>query len=153
MFAVAEGAVTGMALGKGARGRAVKEVLGREMSDLVRKEEGREKVDLEILLRGVEKLDMVYGGEGVKDRVEDVRRRWGSVRGDLRVLEERVKWQEGELEGLGGEKLELGDESGTEVTEEDLRREEDEMRELEERKVELEGKIKGIEEHLGTLGR
>ncbi|CAG8980783.1 hypothetical protein HYALB_00010688 [Hymenoscyphus albidus] len=134
------------------RNTAVAAVLGAELHTEVRKtERGRGEVDVEVLLRGVEKLNAVYGVDGVEGRVRDVRARYGRLRGSVEFFERKVERltrgsDEEEMEGDGG------DES-VHVTEEDLRREEEEIRELEGRKRDLEERVSGMERDLGGLLR
>ena len=71
------------------------------------------------------------------------------------------KHNDGDGDFDGGEDQALEDEEanvveaqgGTHVTEEDIRREDDEIRELEKKKRQLEDRVKGMERDLGGLMR
>ncbi|CAG8954980.1 hypothetical protein HYFRA_00008669 [Hymenoscyphus fraxineus] len=146
------------------RNTAVAAVLGAELHSEVRKtERGRGEVDVEVLLRGVEKLNAVYAVKGVEGRVRDVRARYGRLRGSVEFFERKVERLTREVEGIrrrdgwveSDEEEEGGDggEESVHVTEEDLRREEEEIRELEGRKRDLEERVSGMERDLGGLLR
>ncbi|KAG9243632.1 DASH complex subunit Spc34 [Calycina marina] len=141
------------------RNTAVAAVLGSELySEVQRKGE----VDIDVLLRGAEKLNDVYPVAGVKTKIEVLRRRWGDCKGNLGHWEGKVKRLErnfGRMNGGCGwsgdedEELEGKADEGEVITEEDLRREEEEIRELERRKAELEERVSGMERDLGGLLR
>ncbi|EKD16160.1 DASH complex subunit Spc34 [Drepanopeziza brunnea f. sp. 'multigermtubi' MB_m1] len=174
VFNVTQGEVTaGTATGSRAprRNTAVAAVLGAELHNQVRKTEGKGEIDVEVLLRGAEKLNNVYSVPGVPGRIEDLRRRYEEAVRELNRYEERVKRQTRELERINrgdtpGDENEDGDEeddgdyegSGeneyeVEVTEEELMAEEEEIRELERKKKELEERVSGMERDLGGLSR
>jgi predicted RNase H-like nuclease (RuvC/YqgF family) len=145
------------------RNTAVAAVLGAELHSEVRKTEGRGEIDIEVLLRGVEKLNNVYSVPGVPERVQSLRTRYAQIVDSVEHYERKVEKQQRELERMN--RGEAWDEDETEadedfpqeeeveVTEEDLRREEEEIRELERKKKELEERVTGMERDLGGLLR
>jgi predicted RNase H-like nuclease (RuvC/YqgF family) len=146
------------------RNTAVAAVLGAELHSEVRKTEGKGEIDIEVLLRGVEKLNNVYSVPGVPERVQSLRTRYGQIVGSVGHYERKVERQTRELERMNrgeawdeddeeDEEGELVHEEEIEVTEEDLRREEEEIRELERKKKELEERVSGMERDLGGLLR
>ena len=62
-------------------------------------------------------------------------------------------FSDGDDETLEDEEVNADGQGGTHVTEEDIRREDDEIRELEKKKRELEDRVKGMERDLGGLNR
>jgi DASH complex subunit Spc34 len=171
VFNVASGEVT-TGTGTGARAprrnTAVAAVLGPELHSEVRKTEAKGEVDIEVLLRGAEKLNDVYSIPGVPERIKGLRTRYGQVQASLQHYEQKVARQTRELErmnrGDGWDEDEEDDVEGREtpgteeemeieVTDEDLRREEEEIRELERKKRELEERVSGMERDLGGLLR
>jgi chromosome segregation ATPase len=139
-------------------------VLGAELHSEVRKTEGKGEIDIEVLLRGVEKLNGVYSVPGVPERVQSLRTRYAQIVGSVGHYERKVEKQQRELERMNrGEAWdeddeeevdeEFAQEEEVEVTEEDLRREEEEIRELERKKRELEERVSGMERDLGGLLR
>ena len=166
VFNVAQGEVTaGGAVGARPprRNTAVAAVLGAELHSEVRKTEGKGDVDIEVLLRGVEKLNNVYSVPGVPEKVQSLRTRYAAITGSLEHYERKVEKQQRELERMNrGETWDeeeeddedfVPQEEEVEVTEEDLRREEEEIRELERKKKELEERVSGMERDLGGLLR
>lgn len=148
------------------RNTAVAAVLGAELHSEVRKTEGKGEIDIEVLLRGAEKLNNVYSVPGVPEKIERLRTRYAQVMNSLTHYEKKVEKQTRELERLnrGGESwddedeefdadADVGVEEEVEVTEEDLRREEEEIRDLERKKKELEERVSGMERDLGGLLR
>jgi chromosome segregation ATPase len=141
-------------------------VLGAELHSEVRKTEGKGEIDIEVLLRGVEKLNNVYSVPGVPERVQSLRTRYAQIVGSVGHYERKVEkqqrelermnrgeaWDEDEEEEEGGDE-EFAQEEEVEVTDEDLRREEEEIRELERKKRELEERVSGMERDLGGLLR
>jgi len=130
----------------------------------VRKTEGKGELDIEVLLRGVEKLNNVYSVPGVPERVQSLRTRYGQIVGSLEHYQRKVEKQTRELERMNrgeawdedveeDEEGEMVHEEEIEVKEEDLRREEEEIRELERKKKELEERVSGMERDLGGLLR
>ncbi|KAF4626862.1 hypothetical protein G7Y89_g11297 [Cudoniella acicularis] len=145
------------------RNTAVAAVLGSELHSQVKKTEGKGEIDIEVLLRGVEKLNAVYEVRGVPERVHNIRAKYGRLKGSVDFYERKVQRLGRELESINrGDRWEDGDEDEDdeyepreeeeeiEVTDEDLRREEEEIRELERRKRELEERVSGMERDLGV---
>jgi transcription antitermination factor NusG len=139
-------------------------VLGAELHSEVRKTEGKGEIDIEVLLRGVEKLNGVYSVPGVPERVQSLRTRYAQIVGSVGHYERKVEKQQRELERMNrGEAWdeddeeevdeEFAQEEEVEVTDEDLRGEEEEIRELERKKRELEERVSGMERDLGGLLR
>jgi len=175
VFNVAQGEVTaGTAVGSRAprRNTAVAAVLGAELHSEVRKTEGKGEIDIDVLLRGAEKLNNVYSVAGVPERIQGLRKRYMQILGGLEFYEEKVRRQTRDLERMNrsgtpgeeddeefededmeGEEGFGGREEEIEITEEDLRAEEEEIRELERKKEELEARVKGMEKDLGGLLR
>ncbi|KAG4430401.1 hypothetical protein IFR05_014121 [Cadophora sp. M221] len=175
VFNVAQGEVTaGTTTGSRAprRNTAVAAVLGAELHSEVRKTEGKGEIDIEVLLRGAEKLNNVYSVPGVPERVQGLRKRYVQILGGLEFYEEKVRRQMRDLEKINrggtpgdedeeefededmeGEEGFGGREEEVEVTDEDLRAEEEEIRELERKKRELEERVSGMERDLGGLLR
>ena len=147
------------------RNTAVAAVLGAELNQEVRRTEGKAEVDLEVLLRGAEKLNSVYSMPGVPARIETLRRRYREIRGGLGHYETKVERLEREFGRMNGGGTWSGDdevdeeeendagELGEIVTDEDIAREEDEIRDLEKKKRELEERVSGMERDLGGLLR
>ncbi|KAH6677371.1 DASH complex subunit Spc34 [Halenospora varia] len=134
------------------RNTAVAAVLGQELHGEVRRTEGKGEIDIEVLLRGVEKLNAVYEVRGVHERIHNIRAKYGRLMGSVEFYERKVQRWEDEDEG-DEEGEEMEEEMEVEVTDEDLRREEEEIRELERRKKELEERVTGMERDLGGLLR
>lgn len=119
-------------------------------------------VDIEVLLRGAEKLCHVYPMPGALERIPALRQRWASQAATLEYYEAKVAGQAERLERMNkrGEELDAEDEDEGEInvgimdslmTEEDLRREEDEVRELDKKKRELQERLRAMEKDLGGL--
>ncbi|PBP26172.1 DASH complex subunit Spc34 [Diplocarpon rosae] len=174
VFNVAQGEVTaGITTGSRAprRNTAVAAVLGAELHSKVRKTEGKGDIDIEVLLRGAEKLNNVYSVHGVPERISGLRNRYARIKDGLGFYENKVGRQTRELERINRgatpgdededfEDYEADDEVlkgqtlfEVEVTDEDLRAEEEEIRELERKKRELEERVSGMERDLGGLLR
>lgn len=173
VFNVASGEVTtggGTAARPPRRNTAVAAVLGAELHSEVRRTEGKGEIDIEVLLRGAEKLNDVYSIPGVPKRIEGLRTKHRQLQSSLNHYEVKVEKQTRELEKMNrGDDFsedededfdtesrrtpKLDDELDIEVTEEDLRKEEAEIRELERRKKKLEDRVSGMERDLGGLLR
>lgn len=172
MFNVAAGEVTTGTNSSGRaprRNTAVAAVLGQELHEGVRRAEGKGEMDVEVLLKGVEKLNEVFEVAGATEKVRELRGRYKRIMGSLGMWEERVEKQTRELERLNrGEEWDEDDEEDgegnavadagggepeVEVTDEDLRAEEEEIANLEMRKRELDERVKGMERDLGGLLR
>ncbi|KAI1296978.1 DASH complex subunit Spc34 [Xylaria venustula] len=149
------------------RNTAVAAVLGGDLHDQIRRSErrgGKDGVDVEILLRGAEKLCGVYPLPGALERIAAQRTKYAHSRNTLAYYEAKVEEQaealrqmnkdhrmdedeDDEDEGTGG------DGGGTDeiVTEEELRKTEAEVRELEKKKKELQDRLRGMDKDLGGL--
>jgi hypothetical protein len=173
VFNVTSGEVTSSAV-SAARGprrnTAVAAVLGADLNSEIRKSENQQKgeMDVEVLLRGAEKLGEVYVMEGAKEKIAALRARYSRVTTSLAHYEGKVARQARELERMNRPEDWEGDEVGdededaqnqdddgeeVEITGEDLRREEEEIKELERKKKELEDRVSGMERDLGGLLR
>ncbi|KAI2616865.1 DASH complex, subunit Spc34 [Hypoxylon sp. NC1633] len=172
VFNVASGEVTtsGSNTGRNAGGTrrhtAVAAVLGGDLHEQIRRSErrnGKDDVDVEILLRGAEKLCGVYPLPGALDRIAAQRSKYAHSRNTMAYYEAKVAEQ---AEALGRmnkdhwmdedeeeENEDANTEQGREevLTEEDLRREEEEVRELDKKKRELQERLKAMEKDLGGL--
>ncbi|OTB17840.1 hypothetical protein K445DRAFT_20309 [Daldinia sp. EC12] len=171
VFNVASGEVTtsgsntGRNAGAPRRHTAVAAVLGGDLHEQIRRSErrgGKDDVNVEILLKGAEKLCGVYPLPGALERIAAQRSKYAHSRDTLAYYEAKVAEQ---AEALGrmnkdhwmDEEEEEDDEEAPTMekeevlTEEDLIREEEQIRELERRKRELQGRLKTIEEDLGGL--
>ncbi|OBT61750.1 hypothetical protein VE03_09169 [Pseudogymnoascus sp. 23342-1-I1] len=153
------------------RNTAVAAVLGADLNAEIRRSEGVQKgdLDVEVLLRGAEKLGEVYVMEGARERIALLRSRYARIRTSLEHYEgkvgrqarelERMNRQGGEWDGDGleedkeGVEEERGEEDDDVVTDELLRLEEEEILELERKKRELEERVSGMERDLGGLLR
>lgn len=147
------------------RNRAVAAVLGPELHSEVRKTEGKGDIDVEVLLRGAEKLNGVYAVVGVPEKIQSLRSRYAVISGSLGHYERKVERLTKELDRVNRGDRGSGDdfedeemheqfgEEDVEITDEDLRREEQEIMELERKKKELEERVRGMERDLGGLLR
>ncbi|KAI9801681.1 MAG: hypothetical protein M1833_002363 [Piccolia ochrophora] len=168
------------------RTTAVAAVLGGDMVEQIRRGGGggvgsalgfaqneprdRGEVDVEVLLKGAEKLCSVYPIRGVAEKILSLRTRHDQLRSSIAHYERRVAAYTTQLERLNrprdydGEddeddnnELLNGDndveEEVTNVTEEDLRQEEEEIKELERKRRTLEDRVSGMERDLGGLMR
>jgi hypothetical protein len=146
------------------RNTAVAAVLGPELHSEVRKAEGKTEFDIEVLIRGVEKLNAVYEVQGVPQRIQNIRSRYGRLQDSVKHYEKKVQRLGREVDGINRndrwddeyddeEDAYQVEEEEVEVTDEDLRQEEEEIRELERKKRELEERVRGMEKDLGGLLR
>ena len=152
------------------RNTAVAAVLGSDLNSEIRNSVSQQKgdVNVEVLLRGAEKLGEVYVMDGAKEKIAELRTRYGRLKTSVAHYEAKVARQTRELEKMnrrGDWEGESGDEEDEEMTEvageggqwfvtdEDLKREEEEIRELERKKKELEDRVSGMERDLGGLLR
>jgi hypothetical protein len=151
------------------RNTAVAAVLGADLNSEIRKSENVQKgdLDVEVLLRGAEKLGEVYVMEGARERIAQLRARYARIQTSLQHYEmkvgkqtrelERMNRQGGDWDGGGLDKEVAGEEEGDAddavVTDELLRMEEEEILELERKKRELEERVEGMERDLGGLLR
>ncbi|KAI0122294.1 DASH complex, subunit Spc34 [Daldinia grandis] len=169
VFNVASGEVTtsgntGRNVGAPRRHTAVAAVLGGDLHEQIRRSErrsGRDDVDVEILLKGAEKLCGVYPLPGALERIAAQRSKYAHSRSTLAYYEAKVAEQAETLGRMNkdhwmNEEEEEEEEAATMekeeiLTEEDLKKEEEQIRELEQKKRELQGRLKAIEEDLGGL--
>ncbi|KAH6658052.1 DASH complex subunit Spc34 [Truncatella angustata] len=155
------GSTTGRNVGAPRRHTAVAAVLGGDLHDQIRKSErGRNKdtLDIEILLRGAEKLCTVYPLPGALERIPVQRSKYAQNLSTLAYYEAKVAEQ---TEALGRMNKDMWseeeddeepeEEGSTILTEDDLRREEDEVRELDGKKRELQRRLRAMEKDLAGL--
>ncbi|OBT93495.1 hypothetical protein VE01_08723 [Pseudogymnoascus verrucosus] len=152
------------------RNTAVAAVLGADLNSEIRKSENVQKgdLDVEVLLRGAEKLGEVYVMEGARERIAQLRSRYARIQTSLQHYEQKVVKQTRELERMNrqgdwdgdgldedvAEEEEEGDDADDAViTDELIRLEEEEILELERKKRELEERVSGMERDLGGLLR
>ncbi|KAI0516971.1 DASH complex subunit Spc34 [Xylaria bambusicola] len=170
VFNVASGEVTTSASTSRAgaaprRNTAVAAVLGGDLHEQIRRSErrgGKDAVDVEMLLKGAEKLCGVYPLPGALDRIAAQRTKYAHSQNTLAYYEAKVDEQaealrqmhkdhwmdedeDEEMEGSGG--------GGSDeiVTEEELKMTEAEVRELEKKKRELQERLRGMDKDLGAL--
>ena len=118
-------------------------------------------VDIEVLLRGAEKLCNVYPLPGALERIPVLRQRWASQSNTLAYYEARVAEQAEKLGRMNQRQDDFGEREDEEMvdvgimdsqmTEEDVRREEEEARELDKKKRELQERLKAMDKDLGGL--
>lgn len=147
---------------------AVAAVLGPDLNSAIRKTEIPHKgdLDVEVLLRGAEKLGEVYYMEGSREQIAQLRSRYARVQTSLQHYEEKVAKQTRELERMNRQDDWDGDSAdedqpGEDLADEDtaiavdelIRQEEEEIEELERRKRDLEDRVSGMERDLGGLMR
>ncbi|KAI1385454.1 DASH complex, subunit Spc34 [Hypoxylon trugodes] len=169
VFNVASGEVTtsgsntGRNAGAPRRHTAVAAVLGGDLHEQIRRSErrgGKDDVDVEILLKGAEKLCGVYPLPGALERIAALRSKYAHSRNTLAYYEAKVAEQaealgrmnkdhwmdededEDALEGIAQQEI---------VTEEDIAREDEQIAELDKRKRELQGRLKAIEKDVEGL--
>jgi len=155
-----------------ARQSAVTRILGKEMLQEIRAASGhaarsRDGVNVEILLRGAEKLGDVYAVPGVTEKIMALRSRYRDVTTSISLYEAKVSQQESQLDRRNkgsdheedtnspdddGENTVLGTSNTTTFNEQDFQLEED-IRELEAKKKALEERVSGMEKDLGGLLR
>lgn len=165
VFNVASGEVTTGPPTRGSthprRHTAVAAVLGAPLHEQVRRSETT-NVDVEILLKGAEKLCGVYELPGAKDRIAALRGKYRNGNNTMAYYEAKVAEQSTALEGLNKDWMADEDEDededdrglGDDVwTLEDLRREEEGVREMEAKKRELQARLRQMEKDLGDLRR
>ncbi|KAI9837809.1 MAG: hypothetical protein M1819_006743 [Sarea resinae] len=164
------------------RNTAVAAVLGGELVEQIRQGGGggigsglgyggmesreRGEVNVEVLLRGAEKLCGVPI-PGAAERISSLRGRYQQLTSSLTEYEARVAKQAAQLERMNRPKAYDGDDDfdddealdvpvgveNVEFTEEELRSEEEEIRQLEKRKRGLEERVSGMEKDMGGLLR
>ncbi|KAL1843582.1 hypothetical protein VTJ49DRAFT_865 [Mycothermus thermophilus] len=174
VFSVAAGEVTAgppPGSARSSRNTAVAAVLGGDLhAQIVR---GRSRaggpggssgdVDIEMLLRGAEKLCAVYALPGALERIPALRRAYAQQSDTLAYYERKVAEQQEKLERMNAERGVLeGEEEEEEeqekqeeeevgMTAEDLKREEEEVKRLEKRKRELQERLRALDRDLGGL--
>ncbi|KAF1979945.1 DASH complex, subunit Spc34 [Bimuria novae-zelandiae CBS 107.79] len=150
------------------RNTAVAAVLGNELVERIRRGGGggagsglgyraydssnKNEVDVETLLEGAEKLLGVYPIPGAHDRIASMRQRYSRLESSIEYYESRIAEQTAQLSKLNRSR-EYVDNAPGEVenvapvmTEEDLRREEEEVKQLERKK-------RGLEDRVNSMGR
>ncbi|KAI8626249.1 DASH complex, subunit Spc34 [Xylariaceae sp. FL1651] len=170
VFNVASGEVTTSAsntsrnTGAPRRNTAVAAVLGGDLHEQIRRSErrsGKDDVDVEILLKGAEKLCGVYPLPGALERIPAQRAKYAHSRSTLAYYEAKVEEQAEALRQMNrdhwmdDEEDEEPDQGAAEeddiFTEEDLRRTEEEVRELDKKKKELQERLRAMGKDLGGL--
>ncbi|KAG8529368.1 uncharacterized protein KY384_006004 [Bacidia gigantensis] len=164
--------VKGAKLARGQRQEpAVAVLLGGELGDQIRKEnskEGKEmgEVDVNLLLKGAEKLCNAYPIAGGSERITSLRSRFEQLNASISRYESRVTKQTAQVAELNRHKDDVDFDDQDEdhedldgalpevqVTEEDIRNENEEIDELEKKKRMLEDRVSGMERDLGGLLR
>ncbi|ETI25026.1 hypothetical protein G647_04396 [Cladophialophora carrionii CBS 160.54] len=146
---------------------AVTLVLGTDMLREIRQSSNARAhggVNVEVLLRGAEKLCEVYNVAGASDKIRALRNRHKEVAASIAVLEKKVLRQQSLLERRPStsDPDNAGDENDRQhdftdndkhavLTEDDFQLEEDEIQELEVMKKRLEDRVSGMERDLGGL--
>lgn len=120
-------------------------------------------VDIEVLLRGAEKLCHVYPLPSALERIPALRQKWAHQSNTLAYYETKVAGQAERLgrmnkkdDGFGDPEEEEAEDQEVAITdslmtEEDLRREEEEVRELDKKKKELQERLRAMDKDLGGL--
>lgn len=154
------------AAGAPRRHTAVAAVLGGDLHDQIRRgERGRNKddVDVEVLLHGAEKLCGVYPLPGALERIPAQRTKYSQLLNTQAYYEKKVADQAEALSRLNKEMWSEEEEDEEEqeeaedvemsdvLTEDDLKREEEEVRELDKKKRELQQRLRAMEKDLGGL--
>lgn len=153
--------MTAAASGRGSnhprRRTAVAAVLGGEMHEQLRADR-KGDVDVDVLLRGAEKLCGVYELPGARERIAALRSRYRNRKSTTAYYEAKVADQVQQLADMNKGWLDSDDheeqphEDESELwTEADLRREEDEARGMELKKKELQARLEAMEKDLGEL--
>ncbi|PNY27464.1 DASH complex subunit Spc34 [Tolypocladium capitatum] len=144
------------------RHTAVAAVLGGEMHEQLRRGERRGDVDVEVLLRGAEKLCSVYELPGARERISALRGRFRNGKNTMAYYEAKVAGQAEQLASMNkgwmdddddddDDQREEPENESEQWTEDDLRREEEEAREMEAKKKELQARLRAMEKDLGGL--
>lgn len=150
---------------------AVARVLGPDMLYEIRQtsgsaSRGKGTVNVEVLLRGAEKLGEVYDVEGASAKISSIRQRHQSLAASVAKYQDLVLQQQSKLNRFnsGSGYANLDDEvdgaapdsepASTKITTEaDIEAEEAEIRELEARKKALEDRVSGMDKDLEGLLR
>jgi len=148
---------------------AITRLLGNEVLQEIRQSTSnggrpRAGVNVEVLLRGAERLSDVYAVTGATEKIRALRNRHREVAASISMLEEKVSKQQSLLDrrnrGLDPDEERdenefptqpIANEDVVAFTELDLGIEEEEIRELESRKKALEDRVSGMERDLGGL--
>ena len=121
-------------------------------------------------LRVIQRLSLLSPIDGAPEKIMSLRSRYEQLNSSIARYESKVSRQMAQLAKMNKHKdgdvdddddNEIEDEDvnaiesqgETHVTEEDIRREDDEIRELEKKKQQLEERVKGMERDLGGLRR
>lgn len=145
----------------------VPQVLGREALQELEASKGGSKrtggVNIEVLLRGAEKLCAVYPVAGAAEKVASLRSQNQQLAESVALLEAKVTQQTTQLDNFSQGDSEFGHGSSKQpetsltdagpITEEDLQAEEDEIAALEQKKQRLENRLSGIDRDLVGLRR
>lgn len=162
-------------------GTAAATLLGGDLGEQLQREnlaepKGRGEVDVELLLRGAERLCGIYPIPGALEKIASLRIRHGQLASSINRFEARVSKQTGQLARMNRSKSFANgsdeddvDEGGdfsventhemptmsqdVQITAEDFKREEEDIRELERKKRALEDRVSGMERDLGGLLR
>lgn len=165
-------------------GTAAATLLGGDLGEQLRKEslaeqKERGEVDVELLLRGAERLCGIYPIPNALEKIASLRMRHSQLASSINRFEARVSKQTGQLARMNKSKsftngsddddddddIEGGDVSignihktstmseEFQITAEDFKKEEEEIRELERKKRALEDRVSGMERDLGGLLR
>lgn len=116
-------------------------------------------VDVEVLLKGAEKLCGVYDLPGARERIANLRAKHRNGLNTAAYYEAKVAEQTEQLAGMNKDWMEKDDEEdfqedeGETWTEADLRREEEEARVMDVKKKELQARLRQMEKDLGGLMR
>ncbi|KAH8130920.1 hypothetical protein ACSS6W_002825 [Trichoderma asperelloides] len=146
------------------RRTAVAAVLGGEMHEQLRRGETDRKgdLDVEVLLRGAEKLCGVYELPGARERIVALRSRYRNGKNTMAYYEAKVAEQAEQLASMNKDWMDQDQDKDKEAdepqqsgsdgwTEEDLRREEEEAKQMETKKRELQARLKSMERDIGGL--
>ncbi|KAI1421226.1 DASH complex subunit Spc34 [Xylaria sp. FL1777] len=146
------------------RNTAVAAVLGGDLHEQIRRSErrgGKDDVDVEILLKGAEKLCGVYPFPGALERIAAQRAKYAHSRSTLAYYQSKVEEQAEALKQMNRDHWmdddeddddeEIGGENDEIITEEEVRKTETEVRELERKKRELQERLRGMDKDLGGL--
>ncbi|OCK80027.1 DASH complex, subunit Spc34 [Lepidopterella palustris CBS 459.81] len=154
------------------RNTAVAAVLGTDLVEKIRKGGGggagtglgyrafdgrdRNEVDVEVLLEGAEKLCGVYPIPGAREKIAALRQRHRRLEASIEQFELRVAEQGAQLsrmnrtrdfgldDGVDEPEMEVEQPVEALVTEDDLKREEEDIRELERKKRDLEDRVNSM---------
>ncbi|POR38870.1 Uncharacterized protein TPAR_00930 [Tolypocladium paradoxum] len=130
------------------------------MHEQLRRAERRGDLDVEVLLRGAERLCGVYELPGARERIAALRGRFRNGKNTTAYYEAKVSGQAEQLANMNKGWMDDDDEDDEEEepegeseqwTEDDLRREEEEAREMEAKKKELQARLRAMDKDLGGL--